>query len=246
MKTPSAFFFSGFVCLCAISSAFAQGNFQNLGFEDATYPLVPDSRGLVLASDAIPGWTPHIGGETGNAVLYNTTTVGTAAVGVIEDLFGTNQSLHALNGSYSVILQAGVNPGPLGTGHVASAVEQTGLIPLGTRSITVKAASWGVVPGSLEVDVGGQTITLATVSSTSAFTAYGGDISQFAGQTEDLRIAAVPVTSTSFANWIIDDIQFSTSVIPEPSVLTLATVGTFLFGRRLLRVRQSIGNQRRQ
>src|SRR5216683_2178221 len=86
------------------SKALGQGSFQNLGFEDAAYPLVPDSRGLVLASDAIPGWTPYIGGVAKNAVLYNTINLGTAAVGVIEDVFGTNQSLHVLNGSYSVIL----------------------------------------------------------------------------------------------------------------------------------------------
>jgi len=66
-----------------------------------------------------------------------------------------------------------------------------------------------LAPGLLQVSIGGQTISLTPVSSTSTYTVYGGDISQFAGQTAELRIAAVPTIQDPFANWIIDDIQFS-------------------------------------
>ena len=197
----------------------AQGSFQNLGFEGAAYPLVPDANGLVSASDAIPGWTPYIAGIAGNAVIYNNISLGTVEVGLFEDVFGTNRSVTILDGSYSVVLQAGFN----GIGLVPAAVQQTGLIPLGTRSITIKAAGF-LQPGTLEVDIAGQAVSLAAVSSTSTYIVYGGDISQFAGQTADLRIAAVP-TSTSYANWIIDDIQFSASAIPEPSSVALLVIG---------------------
>ena len=227
MKKPTV------LLLLAASSALAQGTFQNLSFEDAAYPLVPNSMGVVLASDAIPGWTPYIGGNAGNAVLYNTINLGTAAVGLFEDVFGTNQSVTVLDGGYSVVLQGGVNP-LTGTNHVPAAVGQSGLIPLGTRSITLKAASF-LQPGILEVDIGGQAVSITAISSTSTYTVYGGDISQFAGQTADLRIAAVPTPSNTFANWIIDDIEFSPVAIPEPSVLTLSALGTLFLAWRFLR-----------
>jgi hypothetical protein len=115
--------------------------------------------------------------------------------------------------------------------QVSAAVGQTGLIPIGTRSITLKAAGF-LQPGTLEVLVGGQTVSLTPISSTSSGILYGGDISQFAGQTEDLRIAAVPTVQDPFANWVIDDIQFSTSAVPEPSTAALLVMGAAMAGWR--------------
>src|SRR5438128_1161890 len=217
-----------FAATVAGSNACAQGLFQNLGFEDATYPLVPDPRGFVFASDAIPGWTPYIGGVAGNGVLYNNYYLGAPEVGLFEDVFQTNQFVTILSGGYSVVLQAGWD----GINHVSAAVGQTGLIPLGTRSITLEAKGF-LAPGLLQVSIGGQTISLTPVSSTSAYTVYGGDISQFAGQTAELRIAAVPTLQENAANWIIDDIQFSVQAIPEPSTVALLVIGAAMAARRL-------------
>src|SRR5260370_38261677 len=142
------------------SNACAQGSFQNLGFEGAAYPLVPDAAGFVLASDAIPGWTPYIGGIAGVGVLYNNIALGTVEVTLFEDVFGTNRLVTILDGCYSVALQAGFN----GMRLVPAAVQQTGLIPLGTRSITLKAVGF-LEPGALEVDIGGQKVSMAAGSS---------------------------------------------------------------------------------
>ena len=97
------------VATIAGSNVCAQGSFRNLGFENPILPLVPDANGFVPASNAIPGWTPS------TLVLYNNISLGAPSV----DLFGPNQSVSIIEGSYSVVLQAGFN----GTDHVAASIE---------------------------------------------------------------------------------------------------------------------------
>jgi hypothetical protein len=67
------------------------------------------------------------------------------------------------------------------------------------------------------------------VGSVGNYTIFGGNISEWAGQTEQLTF------SSSFQNFLIDDISFSTQAVPEPSPLALTGVGGLLFAlyRRL-------------
>ena len=60
---------------CGTFASDGQGGFQNLDFESAnTQP--GQVSGVVSAADAIPGWTPYLGTNGGNAVLFNQPSVG--------------------------------------------------------------------------------------------------------------------------------------------------------------------------
>src|SRR6266478_1815757 len=69
------------VCLLLVVStgrSAGQGSFQNLDFEAANLPTVPSgqSGGLVLSSDAIPGWTAYYGSSQTSQILHNDLSLG--------------------------------------------------------------------------------------------------------------------------------------------------------------------------
>src|ERR1051326_2483379 len=93
MKSPTGLLF------LAASSALGQGTFQNLDFESAN--IQPgQAPGLVSAADAIPGWTPYLGTNQGNAVLFDRPSAGAADV-VLYD------APRSVEGNFSVLLQGG-------------------------------------------------------------------------------------------------------------------------------------------
>ena len=217
MKSPTV------LLLLAASSALGQGTFQNLDFESANVQNVsyPDGE-LVHISDGVPGWniSPTAGGDL---MGHNTFPLSGAGVSIL----GPNApSTQILEGTYTVELFASIMGPPQ-----QAFIFQTGQVPVGSRSILFYGA------GGFGLSFAGQNIPLTSIGSGPNYTIFGGDVSLFAGQTGQLVFQG---------NGLLDNISFSPTAIPEPSVLTLATVGTFLFGWRLLRVRQSIGNQRRQ
>src|SRR5205823_3181830 len=109
-----------------------------------------------------------------------------------------------IDGSYTVVLQAGLANSPGSPGELAQtevSIRQTGLVPLGTESIFFKAAA-GFEP--LSVSLAGQSIPTVAMGTGPNYTLYGGDISAFAGQTAELRFTALP----PFNNWSIDSIEF--------------------------------------
>jgi PEP-CTERM motif len=78
--------------------------------------------------------------------------------------------------------------------------------------------------------MGGQNISYSAISIGPNYTSYGGNIpSGLAGQIEQLTFDA-PEGGNNY--WEIDDIQFSPSFIPEPSVLWLFALGGLFFGLR--------------
>ena len=60
---------------------------------------------------------------------------------------------------------------------------------------------------------------LVVLSAQAGYNLYGGDISQFAGQTGELRIT----TDSHFS--YLDAIQFSPVAVPEPNTVWLIAVG---------------------
>jgi hypothetical protein len=196
---------------------FSQG-FINLDFEEAV--IVPDSSNpyspnAVYASDAIPGWTPT--GFTGPTwVLYNTASAGSTSVSIL----GTSGFPPALDGLFSVYLYGG------GTAASAS-ISQTGLVPVGTESLLFEAQQFGA--GTLQVFLGNQNISFSALSTGANYTLYGGNIPlAFAGQSEQLMFSALE--GENF--WNIDDIQFSSTAVPEPNEFALGTLGALLLGLR--------------
>ena len=113
----------------------------------------------------------------------------------------------------------------------ASSISQTGLVPVSAKSILFVAQGGGA-PGAviLLVSLGGQNIPFYALSTVAPYTSvYGGNIPPtFAGQIEQLTFSALE--GENF--WNIDDVQFSSSSVPEPSEFALAALGALLLGFR--------------
>jgi hypothetical protein len=116
-----------------------------------------------------------------------------------------------------------------GTYETAS-ITQTGLVPPGTQSLLFDAQAAGAgTGGTLEVQVGSQTVPITALFSEPNYTVYGANISAWSGDTESLTFTASTSVS-GINNWEIDDISFSpTAVIPEPSPVALAGIGGVVF-----------------
>ena len=192
---------------------YAQGTFRNLGFERPILPLIQDNNLMVPASNAIPGWTAYLDSFRLDRVGYNTISLGSPQI----SLEGPGFSEPAFQGSYFVILQGGI----FGS-TVTPSIAQTGMIPQDARSLLFYANPLS----SLQPAFAGQLIPLVQVGTGPNYVILGGDITGFAGQTGELRFTG---------NGPLDNIQFSNQPIPEPGVLTLLSVGAFLFISRFRR-----------
>jgi hypothetical protein len=189
---------------------YPQGSFYNLDFENPEPPL---NASVVPISNALSGWTGNIGGTQVDSVFYNTVSIGAAAI----SLQGPGSLSPILQGSYSVGLQRS-SAGPPTT----AAVGQTGLIPQNTKSLTLFAA-----PGSVfQATFAGQLIPLFQIGAGPNYVILGGDISEVAGLTGELRFQG---------GGFLDNIQFSTQPIPEPSTLALLLSGGVFLVLRLSR-----------
>jgi hypothetical protein len=200
---------------------FPQG-FVNLNFENAIItpdPSSPYFPNAVYASNAIPRWTAT--GFIGPTdILYNSASLGSTSVSIL----GTNGFPPALDGNFSVDLYGG------GTATSAS-ISQTAIVPASAQSILFEAQNLGgVLGGTLLVSLGGQNISFSAISTGSNYTLYGGNIpSAFDNQSEQLMFSALEGGNNA---WNIDDIQFSSSAVPEPNEFALTALGALLLGFR--------------
>lgn len=190
----------------------AQG-FVDLNFENAT--IVPDTSSpyypyAVYASSALPGWT--VSGVTflpTNEILYNDITLGDACVSIM----GTNGNPAALAGKYSVYLYNGVS------------ISQTGVVPAQANSLDFIA--FGANDSLLTVSLDGQNISFIPLSGTANYTEYGGNLpAGMDGLSEQLVFSALAGQNN---NWVIDNIQFSPTLVPEPNALGLFALGGLFF-----------------
>jgi PEP-CTERM motif len=212
------------ISLAVLRNASGQ-DFVNLDFEDAT--IVLDSSSslypyAVDASQAIPGWSASPFFYPSD-IFYNTFSINLPSVSILDNSGPSG----ALDGTFSVALCGGTSAYPNG-----AYISQTGLVPADAASILFIAQ--GLVPqvgGTLLVSLGGQNITFAAISTGPNYTLYGGIIpSALAGQIEQLKFSAHPDGGNNC--WEVDDIQFSSSSIPEPSVFGLLALGGLFFGLR--------------
>jgi len=203
---------------CFVAALFAllrnvsgQG-FVNLNFEQATItpdPSSPYYPYAVYASNAIPGWTAI--GILSPDIIYNDLSLGATSVSLV----GTNDQYgpDSLVGAYSIDLYGGVE-GPA----AGASISQTGLVPTNALSLRFVASGGGPGGGPLLVTLDGQNIPISAIGTGPDYTMYGGNISAFADQIEQLTFTA-PQGNNNY--WEIDDIQFSASPIPEPGDLSL-------------------------
>jgi hypothetical protein len=128
-------------------------------------------------------------------------------------LEGTDYWTPAIQGNYSVFLQGGSIYYPGGTN--GASIGQTGQIPATAQSIIF----WG---NALQVTFNGQILSFIDISNALNYTIWRADISAYAGQTGELLFTAHWFNGQG----MIDNIQFSTLPIPEPSVLGLFSMCT--------------------
>ena len=207
---------------CIVFLTQAQG-FVNLNFESAQLSAY-GAGGLVPATNAIPNWTAYIGGAPQTNVLYNSIT-GAAPDVILE---GTNNGYFPkVQGNYFLMLWGEFNPLQNTTHTNSAAIGQTGQIPLSAQSISF----WGTI-GGMQATFNGQPIDFIVTGSTANYTIYSADISAYAGQTGQLLFNDPYYGGTFGGPATIDNIQFSSTAVPEPSVFALAALGGLLLGFR--------------
>jgi hypothetical protein len=218
-----------FALLLTAANGLAQGTFQNLDFEEAGLYVAPipvgAQGGSVDPTLAFPGWTVS---GWGGVVFYNALSLGAPAISLIGPNFPNATGLTSLQGSYSVVQYYWA---PYSFSSLI--LNQTGLVPSDANSITLLTSSLGPAVSVPRITLGGVDIPLAQVSGGRV----AGDISAFAGQTELLTISISGNTlGDHFAYF--DDIQFSSTAIPEPGLFALSALGALLLGWRVLERRR--------
>jgi len=208
--------------LCfATSSALAQGTFYNLDFEWARLRYIPAGQygGMVAPSNAFPGWTIVSTGM----VLQNNSTIGLPSIDILGPYWSDRE---IIGGLYTALLVSGTYPDRQPPANLGSStLAQVGEVPPTALSIHLKEFG----SPQFTLSLGGQNIPLVQIGGGSNYTLYGGDISQFAGQTVELRLSAVATADSPF-NWVyLDDIEFSPLSIPEPPSPTLVVIGVVIF-----------------
>lgn len=222
--------FSGLMSM-AVGTGFAQPAFQNLDFESANVPVVPAGQlgSYVPFSDAFPGWTGYLGTQQVATALEDNLTLGAPNISILAPNWSYFPGLlPIIEGNYSALLQAGYNPGF--TPIESAAIAQTGMIPATAQSIEMKILPDHNAPmvDELRVTVGGQNIVMVPLQVAATYTLYGGDISAFAGQVEELRIAALPTPQFYNTTLELDSIVFSGLAVPEPSSFGIGIAALFI------------------
>lgn len=193
-----------------------QGDFHNLDFEQATIVSFGGAPSfLVVASDALPGWTVYQGSSPVDYVFYDTVSVGTPIVSIHDS---TSPIFQPLQGNYSVGIQHSTGGTP-----ATAAIGQTAQLPSDAISLIFYAADFQ----NLQVTFFGNIIPLAQIGITPGYAILGGDISAYTGQTGELLFTHLGAPFLEVVR--LDNIQFSDQPIPEPSTIGLFALGGLVF-----------------
>ncbi|HEV2331293.1 MAG TPA: PEP-CTERM sorting domain-containing protein [Verrucomicrobiae bacterium] len=205
-------------------------SFMNLNFESASLSGYSGGYTLPTAS-AFPDWSAYLGSPSNptqanqSTVFYDTISTGGAIVALVDSSALNGLAPLPIQGNYSAFLE-----GSIRAADTTASLGQTGTIPGTAQSIVF----WESTGGSLDVSFNGQALSLVDVSNAVNYTVYAANISSFAGETGQLLFTA-PVQAEA----VLDNIQFSTSSVPEPGVLALSALGGVLFGWRRWRKKSS-------
>ena len=198
-----------FVLLFIARVGLAQG-FVNLDFENAK--VAGNVVGnLINATNAFPGWMVTTYPQL---IYYNDVSLSGGSISIMD----TNNPLTIgqVQGKYFAYLE-----GP-GSAPYTVSLGQTGQVPDSAMSIIF----WGNDVG-LNITFRSQLLNFVVTGSTANYNVYTADISAYAGQTGLLLF-----TETAYGNSALDNIQFSTTPVPEPSTLALGALGALLLGFR--------------
>ena len=193
--------------------------FQNLDFEAANLPSIPTNQfgGFVPISQAMPGWTGYLGGESTSQVLQNNVSTGAAEISIYGPHFAIGL-YGIIDGKYTAVLESGGS-----AVYLPATLSQVGIIPVGTESLQMK-----VGPGEtgFTVTLGGQSLSMVPLQFTPFYTIYGGSVPVgVAGQGVVLSITCLPLPTNPYNTLTLDDITFSASPVPEPEAGWLLIAG---------------------
>lgn len=211
------------------AGAHSQVAFQNLDFESASVPAVQPNQTVPMAlTPGLPGWSGYAGTNSISGMIYNGVSVGGALITLIGPNTGfLGLSNAVIEGNYTAVLSAGVNP--IGGGsYVSTGIGQTGLVPLEAQSLFFSLGSLSSV-SDLQVSFDGQNLPFYLFDTGPNYTVYGATVSAFAGTSGELRFTESPI-STPYSSAYLDNIYFSPTGIPEPSVFSLFGLGALLLG----------------
>ena len=207
------------VALLGFIQSVSGQDFVNLDFEDAHLSGYSPG-GNVPVADAFPGWSasfsnPTTGTVEASSVWYDGLSLGGAAIS-INDTNGPPYGYGTLDGNFSAYLFGG------GVANDTSAtISQTGLVPIGTKSLIISAQFRFYGPALLTVSVDGQPLSGVPYS--------GYDISSFAGKTVTLSFTESAPAGVPPSLVILDDVSFSPIAVPEPSTLGLIGICVLFF-----------------
>lgn len=205
--------------ILAIHSSSAQG-FVNLNFENANLSNDAPPFGFLPWSEAVPGWN-HGDGASTDTVYHGNVHVGISpwyllvdGQSTIDDWLGFT----SLDGRFAIAMKNG-NASSLDpqSPWVNSFLSQNGMIPIGTQSLTLFAS------GSLGIQWNGNSLDVVALGGN----LYGADVSALAGTTGELKVVNLGTDQLDILT--IDNIQFSSSVVPEPTTIAMIACGAFVF-----------------
>jgi len=157
----------------------------------------------VQSEEGLPGWT-----VSSPDLLYNGRILTSPWVS-IHDLSDAENP--PIEGRFSIMLQGGNIPS--GSAWIAQGLT----IPSESRSLLFRGRDLS----GPQVFFEGQEIAYSPVETFPTYVLYGADVSHFAGTAGELRFEA-----HFQATGMIDNLQFSPLVVPEPSIFALSVIGT--------------------
>jgi hypothetical protein len=195
-------------------------NTYNLTFELANVQMNDPTYGMLDWDLAVPFWNHSTGGDT-HYVFYGREHLGLSQYYL---LMSSTSPVYAPNtqlaGNYSLAFASGYASGTGAGEWINAFISQTLPISSTARSIQLLAT------GPFKVFVGGAEIPMISLGGDS----FAGDITSFAGTTSELKI--MNTTPEGFNNvhkpTVVDNIVFSTTVVPEPSALALISLGSLM------------------
>ena len=198
----------------------------NGSFENGSRPTDPAQSGSTLSTNtALPGWSIF-----GSPLYYQYGPLGGPVI-AIGNYYAPS------SGTNAIYLQAGFSGAP-----TPVSLWQNLVIPSNIKSITFESKS-AVDPNlyhgyylALLFSTAGVSITPQSFSTNSAgYINYGIDVSAYAGSTMELRFTVDPLGGPVGGAYLIDNIQFSQSPVPEPFSWTLFGIGGGILGFRFFR-----------
>ena len=207
-----------------VQAGFGQ-TFQNLDFEAAGSQTIPPSAVWLSWSLAATGWQ-HAGGANTFFVYHDSPQTNLTQTYSLVDSASTQWK--PLAGNFSLAISSGYySVAEANSTWVHAEISQQGLVPENAHSFQLLAE------GHFTVYINSTEIPMSNLGGN----VYGGDVSAYAGQVVTLEIANA---STEFHDPVmVDNLTFSTQVVPEPG--TFALLGA---GLALLLARSRVGGRK--